>query len=108
MCGIVGFTWPDRELITRMTAAVAHRGPDDEGWYLGPRISLGHRRLSIIDLSANGRQPLCNEDGSVRVVFNGEIYNFGELRRGAAGGRSHFSKPVRLRGSRSRPSSLYP
>jgi asparagine synthase (glutamine-hydrolysing) len=81
MCGIAGFTWPDRDLIARMTAAVAHRGPDDEGHYLGQRVSLGHRRLSIIDLSEAGHQPLSNEDGTVWLVFNGEIYNFRELRK---------------------------
>jgi asparagine synthase (glutamine-hydrolysing) len=81
MCGIAGFTWPDPGLIASMTAAVSHRGPDDEGFHVGPRVSLGHRRLSIIDLSANGRQPLGNEDGSVQLVFNGEIYNFRELRK---------------------------
>ena len=64
-----------------MTAAVAHRGPDDEGHYLGQRVSLGHRRLSIIDLSEAGHQPLSNEDGTVWLVFNGEIYNFRELRK---------------------------
>ena len=80
MCGIAGFTWSDRSLISRMTAAVAHRGPDDEGSYIGPHVSLGHRRLSIIDLSVHGHQPLCNEDGTIQVVFNGEIYNFRELR----------------------------
>jgi asparagine synthase (glutamine-hydrolysing) len=81
MCGIAGFTWPDMDLLAKMTLSVAHRGPDDEGRYIGRRISLGHRRLSIIDLSADGRQPLSNEDGTVWLVFNGEIYNFRELRR---------------------------
>jgi asparagine synthase (glutamine-hydrolysing) len=80
MCGIAGFTWPDSDLIARMTSAVAHRGPDDAGRYVAQGVSLGHRRLSIIDLSADGRQPLCNEDGSIWLVFNGEIYNFQELR----------------------------
>jgi asparagine synthase (glutamine-hydrolysing) len=81
MCGITGFTWPDADLIAQMTAAVSHRGPDDEGCYVGRHVSLGHRRLSIIDLSPDGHQPLCNEDGTVWLVFNGEIYNFAELRR---------------------------
>jgi asparagine synthase (glutamine-hydrolysing) len=80
MCGIAGFTWRDGDLIARMTGALAHRGPDDAGYYLGHHISLGHRRLSIIDLSPDGRQPMSNEDGSVQLVFNGEIYNFRELR----------------------------
>jgi asparagine synthase (glutamine-hydrolysing) len=80
MCGIAGFSWPDRDLIGRMTAAMVHRGPDDGGTYVADGVSLGHRRLSIIDLTREGRQPLCNEDGSVWLVFNGEIYNYRELR----------------------------
>jgi asparagine synthase (glutamine-hydrolysing) len=80
MCGIAGFSWRDPDLIARMTDAVAHRGPDDAGGYLADRVSLGHRRLSIIDLSSDGHQPICNEDRTVWLVFNGEIYNFRELR----------------------------
>ena len=62
-----------------MCGAWFHRGPDDEGIWLGDGVALGQRRLSIIDLS-NGHQPLCNEDGTVWIVFNGEIYNYPELR----------------------------
>ena len=62
-----------------MARTLSHRGPDDEGVYLDGRVGLGHRRLSIIDLST-GRQPISNEDGSVWTVFNGEIYNFLEIR----------------------------
>jgi asparagine synthase (glutamine-hydrolysing) len=62
-----------------MTRALVHRGPDEEGYYETPHVGLGHRRLSIIDLAA-GKQPLCNEDGSVWVAFNGEIFNYIELR----------------------------
>lgn len=80
MCGIAGFTWQDDALIRRMTDTLAHRGPDQHGAYSTADISLGHRRLSIIDLSEQGRQPLGNEDGSIHVVFNGEIYNFPEIR----------------------------
>jgi asparagine synthase (glutamine-hydrolysing) len=66
-----------------MRDAMAHRGPDDAGVYTSPagRVALGHRRLSIVDLSAAGRQPMSNEDGSLWIVFNGEIYNHAELRR---------------------------
>ena len=85
MCGIAGTfnftpTQPiDRERLVAMTAVIAHRGPDADGFYVGPGIGLGHRRLSIIDLST-GDQPLANEDHTIRVVFNGEIYNFAEMR----------------------------
>lgn len=84
MCGITGIfdTSGDneisRELLHRMNETQFHRGPDEGGLHLEPGVGLGHRRLSIIDLST-GQQPLFNEDGSVVVVFNGEIYNFQEL-----------------------------
>lgn len=80
MCGICGFNWEDKELLREMTNTLQHRGPDGEGHYSDKNISLGHRRLSIIDLSNDGKQPMCNEDGSVWLTFNGEIYNFQELR----------------------------
>jgi asparagine synthase (glutamine-hydrolysing) len=85
MCGIVGIINLDRnqpadERTARaMAAAIVHRGPDDEGFYFKNNVALGMRRLSIIDL-VTGHQPIGNEDGSVQVVFNGEIYNFRELR----------------------------
>ena len=85
MCGIAGklnfdpSNPIDRDRLTAMTTAVAHRGPDADGFYVGAGIGLGHRRLSIIDL-ASGHQPLANEDQTVWVVFNGEIYNFAEIR----------------------------
>src|SRR5262249_23563684 len=85
MCGIAGKlnfdpARPiDRERLEAMTAAIAHRGPDADGFYVSAGIGLGHRRLSIIDL-ATGDQPLANEDGTIWTVFNGEIYNFGEIR----------------------------
>ncbi len=69
----------DAAAVQRMTAALTHRGPDEEGYHLEPGIGLGHRRLSIIDLST-GQQPLSNEDGTVWVAFNGEIFNYLELR----------------------------
>ena len=87
MCGIAGIVYRQRErpvsesLLRRMCAAVAHRGPDDEGLYLQGAVGLGMRRLSIIDLSG-GRQPILNEDGSKVIVFNGEIYNYRHLRQG--------------------------
>ena len=84
MCGLAGKIVFDggvvtRELLERMCARLVHRGPDDAGYYLNGGVGLGHRRLSIIDLET-GRQPISNEDGSVWVVFNGEIYNYIELR----------------------------
>jgi asparagine synthase (glutamine-hydrolysing) len=80
MCGICGFNWNDRELINRMNNVLVHRGPDQEGTYCCDDVSFGHRRLSIIDLSEHGRQPMFNEDGSICLVFNGEIYNFQQLK----------------------------
>src|SRR5258706_7652906 len=84
MCGIAGIfdgsgrRALDRGLIERMNSSLRHRGPDADGLHLEPGLALAHRRLSIIDLST-GQQPLYNEDGTVAVVFNGEIYNFQEL-----------------------------
>jgi asparagine synthase (glutamine-hydrolysing) len=84
MCGIAGFVnrdgFPaDRDLLSRMTATLAHRGPDAEGLYVDGPVGLGHRRLSIIDLEGGG-QPMANEDETVWVSYNGEIYNEPELR----------------------------
>ena len=100
MCGIAGAAWTsaappfDQFVLRRMVSAIAHRGPDDEGFYFspalpvsnststasggGPGAALGHRRLSIIDVGG-GHQPLSNEDGSVWIAFNGEVYNYQEL-----------------------------
>src|SRR6266446_2994415 len=82
MCGIAGIVSQssDLELIGSMTQAMSHRGPDGSGTWADGLCSLGHRRLAIIDLSDKGKQPLCNENGTVWIVFNGEIYNFQELR----------------------------
>src|SRR5262245_52581758 len=83
MCGFTGFYGPfPPERLDAMNALVAHRGPDDSGvWFDAEAgVALGHRRLAIIDLRPEGRQPMTNEDGSVRLVFNGEIYNYRELR----------------------------
>jgi len=106
MCGIAGAVWNDPEkalepdTLQRMIDVLRHRGPDDEGTYASdfrlrpgrealPGVALGHRRLAIIDL-AGGHQPLSNEDGSVWVVFNGEIYNFAQLKRRLEGGGHRF------------------
>ena len=80
MCGIVGFVGKgDRNTLQAMTSTLSHRGPDDEGLFIEPPVYFGHRRLSIIDLSS-GHQPMQSIDGSLTIVFNGEIYNFKELR----------------------------
>src|SRR5579885_1135497 len=86
MCGICGIfefgrnTVMDRAMVKAMADTISHRGPDDDGFYCAPGIALGHRRLSIIDLEG-GHQPLANEDETIWIVFNGEIYNFEELNR---------------------------
>jgi asparagine synthase (glutamine-hydrolysing) len=82
MCGIAGFNWEDERLIRAMTDALRHRGPDDEGTYVDSNVSLGHRRLAIIDLSQLGHQPMAYERDGRRVIvtYNGEIFNFREVR----------------------------
>ncbi|MGR0482675.1 MAG: asparagine synthase (glutamine-hydrolyzing) [Candidatus Electronema sp. V4] len=80
MCGICGFNWNDEGLIRAMAEMIAHRGPNQKGSFCCDEMSLGFRRLSIIDLSEHGRQPMFNEDSTLCLVFNGEIYNFQELR----------------------------
>jgi asparagine synthase (glutamine-hydrolysing) len=82
MCGICGFNWEDKALVRDCARTIEHRGPDGEGFYTDKHLSLGHRRLSIIDLSERARQPMSNEDGTVWIIFNGEIYNYKELRQG--------------------------
>ena len=106
MCGITGGVWTDADkaidqaTLRRMTDVIAHRGPDGEGCYTSglrrqpgqessPGVALGHRRLAIIDLSG-GHQPMTNEDQSVWIVFNGEIYNFRDLRRRLEGAGHRF------------------
>jgi asparagine synthase (glutamine-hydrolysing) len=87
MCGISGLVnWGDRETLARMTAVQTHRGPNDGGLWDhrspdGSYVGLGSRRLSILDLSADGHMPMSNEDGRIWITYNGEIYNFAELRR---------------------------
>ena len=84
MCGISGYVSgsgrPDERAVRRMNAALQHRGPDAEGVWTSGRATLGHRRLSIIDLSPEANQPLLNEDGTTGAVVNGEIYDFADLR----------------------------
>ena len=83
MCGLTGIYHPDapidRALLTRMNGAIAYRGPDGDGFHVEAGVGLGHRRLSIVDV-AGGAQPMWNEDESVVIVFNGEVYNFPTLR----------------------------
>src|SRR5229473_310908 len=85
MCGIAGLyhfdpdARADEALLRRMTDLLAHRGPDDAGLYRSGSVGLGHRRLSIIDLSAAGHQPMASQDGTVWITYNGECYNYAEL-----------------------------
>jgi len=82
ICGVIGIERPERaeEITRRMTGALLHRGPDEDGFLIAPSAALGMRRLSIIDLPG-GHQPVFNESGNVAVVYNGEVYNFRELRK---------------------------
>ncbi len=95
MCGIAGIYSKkgiDKEQVKRATELLRHRGPDDSGYYFDDKIAFGHRRLKIIDLSENAKQPMCNEDESLWLVFNGEIYNFQELRKELEGRHEFKSK----------------
>jgi len=91
ICGIYNFNVQavNKELLEKMNNTLVHRGPDGEGYYIEKNIGLGHRRLSIIDLEG-GKQPMGNEDGSIQVVFNGEIYNFLELKKDLEAKGYHF------------------
>lgn len=83
MCGIVGFTNHidnSNVVLSKMMDKIKHRGPDAEGSYIDDKVALGHRRLSIIGITADGNQPMFNEDGSIALVFNGEIYNFQDIK----------------------------
>ena len=85
MCGICGILYPgasqnvDRSILATMNRQITHRGPDDEGFFVEEKVGLAMRRLSIIDVKT-GHQPISNEDESLSIVFNGEIYNHTELR----------------------------
>src|SRR4051812_30910068 len=87
MCGVAGiFFYADqkqpveRDALVRMTRCLAHRGPDDEGFFIGGSIGLGHRRLSIVDVSSTGRQPMQTDDGNFALSYNGEFYNHSSFR----------------------------
>lgn len=86
MCGIVGFFYSnsdhlaERKVIRRMTESLAHRGPDHQDVFTDRNVALGHARLAVLDLSPEANQPMSNEDGSIRIDFNGEIYNYRDLR----------------------------
>ena len=85
MCGIAGFLYADKPvsdngIIKKMLSRIAHRGPDGDGVYVHENVALGHKRLAILDLTSAGKQPMSTEDGSLVITFNGEIYNFAELR----------------------------
>ncbi|MFY9344714.1 MAG: hypothetical protein WAT39_19640, partial [Planctomycetota bacterium] len=86
MCGIAGILWSDHarratgDELVPMLDAIAHRGPDDEGMHCDGPVALGHRRLSIIDLSSSGHQPMLDDEGRYALILNGEIYNYLELR----------------------------
>ncbi len=90
MCGIAGiFGMTDRQMagsmVQRMNDKIAHRGPDDQGIYVDDLIALGHRRLAILDLSPAGHQPMKSDDNNLEIIFNGEIYNFMEIRESLKG-----------------------
>lgn len=87
MCGIAGIVGPgaDRTIVGHMAAVQRHRGPDGEGIWSAPGVALGHRRLRIIDLSEAGRQPMSTADGRYTIVYNGEVYNYQELRNELSG-----------------------
>lgn len=80
MCGILGFNWEDTKLLRRGLNEIKHRGPDNSGKFSDKRVSLGHNRLSIIDLSKSGNQPMFDSKKEIAIIFNGEIYNHSELR----------------------------
>ena len=97
MCGIVGFISPNKfksfqENLPGALASLSHRGPDDSGLFFDEKagVGIGHRRLSILDLSSAGRQPMSSDDGKVHIAHNGEVYNFREIRKALKGYGHHF------------------
>jgi asparagine synthase (glutamine-hydrolysing) len=80
MCGIVGFNWEDQRQIQLLASLLNHRGPEQEGYHVADGVSIGHKRLRIIDLSEKGRQPIYNEDKTICISFNGEIFNFEQIK----------------------------
>jgi asparagine synthase (glutamine-hydrolysing) len=97
MCGIVGFkTSRDftrlKDSLQEATSRLSHRGPDDSGLFLDETagVGMGHRRLSVIDLSITARQPMASDDGTVHIAYNGEVYNFKEIRNALKGYGHHF------------------
>ena len=111
MCGLTGIfdrlaaVRSDQGALRRMTAAISHRGPDGDGFHFEPGVGLGHRRLAIIDIGG-GDQPMYNEDRTVAIVFNGEIYNHEELRPRLRGAGPRLPQPLRHRGHHSRLGEL--
>ena len=104
MCGITGIMVPeigglDQSALRKMTATIAHRGPDGDGFYFGQKVGLGHRRLSIIDIEG-GQQPMACESRQVILTYNGEVYNFAalmaELEQAGASFRGHSDTEVIL------------
>src|SRR5580698_9174826 len=91
ICGVIGVESTDRSaaILRRMLTAIVHRGPDEEGSRVAPRLAAGTRRLSIIDL-ATGSQPIWNENETLAVFYNGEIYNFRQLRDELIAAGHHF------------------
>lgn len=94
MCGYVGFTNHidnSNQVLQSMMDKIRHRGPDAEGAYIDEDIALGHRRLSIIDVTESGNQPLYSQDGNLILVYNGEIYNYREIRSRLQEAGYHFA-----------------
>jgi len=91
MCGIVGFNWEDETQIKHLASLLHHRGPEQQGFHVSDGISLGHKRLCILDLSDRAKQPLYNENQTICVCYNGEIYNFQTLRSELEKQGHHFS-----------------